>query len=284
MSEPKRFYLPTTNFIVPAHISEENLRAFKSEDSHKEIDGTYQRIKNHLSKKIEKSDDPSISVIFGSTGTGVRTLMQQASGIVCNAEDFAKELRSFLEAVAFSQDYDNEAQLRQFLQETTERFLPAGRYMQDRMMSEAHAEGYDVTLTKRGRSNGGIELLKAITRVGASLHTIIYQAPLDVKLKGFESSYKKDHGIALTPATIEAEHDSLTANMQKLADVTEGRLSIYFRVAKDTKKANTLVASSQNGSYIIADQEREEAFNECFSDQGITIASLMGDRARKLAL
>ncbi len=270
--------------IVPADISEANLKNFDTQAARAEIDSTYKKIKAAAFAKAPEKADPSISVIFGSTGTGVRTLMQKSPGIICNAEDFAKELPSFQEEIIQSQEYGGGEGLRHFLQEATMRFLPAGRYMQDRLMTEAWEAKRDVTLTKRGRTSGGIELLQAITRVEASLHTIIYQAPLDVKLKGFEASYKKDHTIALTQEEVAQEHLTLTGNMQKMTDAAQGRLSIYFRTAGDKKGSQTLVASSQNGNYIVTDEAREQAFNETFAAQNITIATLMSQRKRNLAL
>lgn len=271
--------------LIPDHINQGNLATY-DRDTKKEIENIYQQIKAQAFKGTHVTNDPTLTVIFGSTGTGVTTLMNRLiddqpnnKPVVCNAEKFAGSLPSFQHDIQNSQqDFELGMEaVRQSLIRATERFLPAGKYMQDRLMEDALNEGRSVMVAKRGRTNGGIHLLEAINNAGVALHTIIYQAPLSVKSVGYESRYSLVHDIGLTPEQIAAEHYTLTNNMTKLAEVPADRLSLYFRMSGAGEITLPVAVRDANGPRRVNEVGAHQ-FDGYFADSRISVDTLMGFR------
>ena len=264
--------------LVPTEVQESYLKGY-SKEFRAEIRETYEQIKAEKLARTVKGT-PSIKAVFGSPGTGVTTLVQKIStgSVVCNAERFISRTPTFMREAAATQElYGNGhlSDVRQALAETTARLLPAGKAMENWLMQDALEEGRDVMIVKRGRTDGGVKLLENINRAGISLHTILYQAPLSLKLAG-AGLYEKSHDIAYTNEEVTAEHESLTRNMMALAGKSQDQLTVYFRLASDAQA--TPVAKGIKGQFSVEAPAKENMFNGYFLDQAITIQKLMAPR------
>lgn len=297
--------LTTPDTLVPADISRAYLDGF-SKAEQIEIETVYQTIKNRAWKDSALQNRPRLTAIFGSTGTGVTTLVKrlmtttEARPVLCNAEQMMGALPGFQQAIQFSQhayeeynrpqiDQNKPAKedktngmdaMRATLIEATRHFLPAGKYMQDRLMQEAIQEGRSVLVAKRGRTEGGIKLLEAVNRTGISLHTVIYQANLALKETGFENRYNLNHDIGLTKQEVRDQHAVSVTILPKLAAQSQSHLSLYFRLPSDGKRAEALVAHGDAGNYVVSDEKRAMLFDGYNLDTGITVENLMGERIR----
>lgn len=276
MSELK---IPTK--FVPASISQANLAKY-SDDELKQIEKAYQAIK---ARKLDQSPatKASVTAIFGSHGTGVTTLLKsirdnfETRPVVCNAEALIKEVTSY------NQDVSNMVQLYPDMSEraatelVTARWMPAGKFMHDKLMEDALKEGRPVLISKRGRTEGGVMLLEAINNAGISLNTILYQAPLSVKLQGAESHYSELRDIAFTQAEIVEGHNNLSNNLLALAEKSVGQLSLYFRVAgKDAECVMTVRGDNDVGM----NDYQQGLFNGVFYGQDISVDQILEARER----
>jgi hypothetical protein len=269
--------------FVPAEINEKNLSNYRTYELD-EIEQTYQGIKREKLKKAVKTG-PAITAIFGSHGTGVRTLMktlqeetrihnpQAGTPITINAERFITAIPSFIDYVAGGGDRG----------EAIERYLPAGKYMHDRLMEEALDAGYPVSIAKRGRTKGGIELLKSFNKTDIPVHTILYQAPLKVKL----GAVHEGGDIQVSAEDIKAEHHAMTSIMMSLAEQSTNLMSIYFRTPKAEKDNSVItevhaIAGRDSDSFSVYDAELAAAFDTYFAPQGISVEKLLKTDEQKV--
>lgn len=305
--------------IVPEDVYTAHLANF-SPEMRKEIEATYQRIKAQAFEQSPATDNPNLTIVFASTGTGATSLMKRllaknpsAPPVVGNAEKFFGEIESFENARHMAQylnsggsmfydtektvnpadgsssltikdsTYDGEKAMRDELLRLTHAYLPAGKYMQDRLTEEALSEGRSVIINKRGRTDNGPKIVRAAEKAGAALHTIIYLAPLEVKLAGFKSRFGLHHDIALTDTEIAAEHESLMRNVTEIADATTGPLSLYFRASSHRKGGQPHVtklvthpfAYRSNGEITVNNEQEMTYFDDTFEEVGVSAMRLL---------
>ncbi len=266
--------------FVPAEVTLENLK--KYDDSMRaEIEETYQRLKAARFAKASK-DGANVTAIFGSHGTGVRTLMKNLKSetagpapVNLNAELFATALPSFTNDGASLENRGygiGDQEVDAIIQGITARYLPAGKYMHDRMMEEALEEGHSVIITKRGRTNGGVKLVKAFIDAGIPVHTILYQAPLSLKLEAAAIP----GSISISQEEVIAEHKTMTSSMMELAKLPTDLLSIYYRVKEGAKVDGNahLVASGDKKTFSVYDETLAGVFNSQFK-MDATVENLM---------
>ncbi len=280
------------DLLVPPEVTRGYLKNY-DENFLQEIEKLYQKIeKEELAKcvnNVSLSPAPCV-VVVGGHGVGKTHLVDRITKerplgyVVCDADAIMTRLPKFQEGLKevmisahglYDASQNPEDHMRNSIENYTNFYLPAARYIADRLLAKCVNEGIPVIFETTGKSKHIGNLMDNITKAGALIETHLCQAPLSIKLKALDARFLADHDIALDKTKITDEHEALLRNMAVIAQKSTGDFTIHWRQHVNKPLASAVVAT---GADYVVDKIAREAFDAYFMDHGHTIEQLMGSR------
>ncbi len=278
------------DLIVPAHVQQGYLKGYDQEFL-KTIEAVYQQVEAEALAAIKDrsaSDQPEFILVAGSHGVGKSYLIQRlieqrgAGYIVCDADailaklpGFEEDARNFGMSLQSSFDFSSMDMFRHRMEENTQRFRNAAKYINDRLMTKGVREGLPVIFETNAKTARIGDFMDQLKKAGVVFETHMCQAPLSIKKAGMEARFRTTHNVGVPAQQVEAEHDAMTKNMKTIAAKSTGNLTIYWR--QDVKESLTPAVVATAATYT-TDLVAYTGFNAYFMDSGMTVESLMGAR------
>lgn len=280
------FQLPMDDMIVPASVLRGYLANYKDTAFLQTIEAVYQKKIKALSK-ITDAPTPGASVfilVAGTHGVGksnlVQNLIKQDSKqyTVCDVDSILSDFPEFqarMEDIPSRLQEDfykggmhayNTDKHRKLVEDITEYYRPAAKYISDRLMTHCVREGYPVIFETNAKTPELKNFLRSVKAAGAVLETHICQAPLTIKQAGFEARFNIAHDIGISDGQIKSEHDAMIKNMKVIAEESSN-LKIHWRQDVNKPLMDTGI-----------DPIAAAGFDAYFMDRDMTIASLMALR------
>ncbi len=276
------------DLIVPHHITEGYLKAC-DEKILGMIEEVYQRVKKSQLDTISDARTPGSSVVMlvaGTHGVGksslVKSLKTQRTEqyVECDVDSILGFFPCFQTAIKsipsmLQHDFYDTAGFHKKIEEQTSRYLPAAKYISDRLMSECVREGINVIVETNAKTKNIGSFIDNI-KTHAVLETHICQAPWAIKQTAFYARVNKDHDIAIPEKALRAEHEAMTENMAVIAAKSNGNLTIYWR---QDANAGLIPAAVATEKEYTRDLVAYTGFNAYFADnRNVSIENLMGKR------
>ena len=282
--------LPIDDLIVPAAVQEGYVKDY-SPAFQAIIAKVYEQVEAEaLAAVKDRSADaqPEFILVAGSHGVGkshmIRHLMEErgSSYVVCDVDaiiakfpGFEEDARHFGMSLQSMFDGVSMDSFRLHMEEHTQRYRNAAKYINDRLMTKAVREGLPVIVETNAKTPRMGDFLNSLKNAGVVFETHLCQAPLSVKLGGMEQRFRNTPDIGLPTETIQAEHVAMSNNMATIAAKSTHSLTIHWRQSVDERLA--VAATSTNGTYT-RNVVPYTGFNAYFMDRGVSVERLMGNR------